>query len=201
MPEQSQKKRTVTEKKPPAHRTLNGVDTVKLLETMDMIKKDPELAKCEFRATNKWVYGGHNRASVKGFYAAGDEDKSRTKPFLFDMDEPPVLLGKDEGANPVELVLAGLSGCMMTTMVYYAGPMGVTVKEAWLELDGDIDLHGLLGLSKNIRPGYQQIRVKVHLDTDGTKEQEERLIELAKKHSPVFNTIEKPVDIKVTQAA
>lgn len=201
MPEQAQpeqRQMNKTGKEP--QDALNGVNTAKLLETMDMIKKDPELAKCEFRATNKWVYGGHNRASVKDFYAGGDEDKSRTKPFLFDMDEPPVLLGENRGANPVELVLAALSGCIMTTMIYYAGPMGVTVKDAWLELDGDIDLHGLLGLSKSIRPGYKQIRVKVHLDTDGTPEQEKELIELAKKHSPVFNTIKEPVDIKVTQA-
>lgn len=81
MPEQAQQEQERTDKTgkentPPDHRALNGVDTVKLMETMDMIKQDPELAKCEFRATNKWVYGGHNRASVKSFYAAGDEDKA-----------------------------------------------------------------------------------------------------------------------------
>lgn len=189
-------------KKQPTQQTgpLNGVDTPKLLETMDTIRSNPELAKCVFRTTNKWVDGGHNRASIKDFYACGEEDKSRTKPLIFDIDEPPVLLGKNKGASPAEFVLAGLSGCMMTTMVYYAAPMGVTINDARIEIDGDIDLHGMLGLSQKIRSGYQKIRVKIHLDTDGTPEQEAELIRLAKKHSPVFNTIEKPVEIKVSRA-
>ena len=178
----------------------NGVNTAILEDAVEDIKDDPEMAKCQFRTTNIWIDGGHNRARVKEFRAAKQENQSRTKAFYYDMDEPPILAGENRGGNPVELLLASLSGCVMTTMIYYAALMDIKVNEATVKIEGDIDLQGMFGLRQDIRPGYQQIRVKIHLDTDGTAEQEETLIELAQKHSPVYNTINKPVDIQVTRA-
>ena len=67
------------------------------------------MAKFKFRATNKWVDGTHNQAMIKDFYGAGKEDNSRT-PTLFEMDEPPVLCGRNIGPNPVEYLLAALKG-------------------------------------------------------------------------------------------
>ena len=55
----------------------NGVDTEKLFATLDLIKEQPELAKFQFRATNRWIDGAHNCSSIKNFYAAGGEDTSR----------------------------------------------------------------------------------------------------------------------------
>jgi L-evernosamine nitrososynthase len=48
----------------------NGVDTEKMFATLDLIKAQPELAKFQFRATNRWIDGAHNRSTIKGFYAA-----------------------------------------------------------------------------------------------------------------------------------
>lgn len=175
----------------------NGVDTARLKETINIVKADPQMGQCKFRATNKWIEGGHNRARIREFYGAKQEDSSRTHAFYFDMDEPPILAGENRGANPVEVALSALSGCLITTLVYYAALMDVKVNNASLELEGDIDLQGLFGLKQDVRPGYQQIRLKFHLDTDGSPEQEQILIELAQKHSPVFNTINQPVDIQV----
>ena len=54
----------------------NGVDTQKLFATLSLIKAQPELAMFQFRATNRWIGGAHNRSTIKGFYAAG----ARTPP-------------------------------------------------------------------------------------------------------------------------
>ncbi len=56
---------------------LNGVDTPTLFATLDAVKANPELAKFQFRATNRWVSGTHNRSTIRGFYGAGQEDTSR----------------------------------------------------------------------------------------------------------------------------
>ena len=53
---------------------LNGVDTPTLFATLDAVKASPELAKFQFRATNRWVSGTHNRTTIRGFYGAGQED-------------------------------------------------------------------------------------------------------------------------------
>lgn len=84
---------------------INGVNVDQLFATIGAIKETPGLAAFKFRAANKWINGSHNRTTIKGFYGAGQEDTSRTAAFELDNDEPAVLLGEDNGANPVEQVL------------------------------------------------------------------------------------------------
>ena len=95
---------------------VNGLDTEKMVETVEAIKNNPSLGMFEFRAQNQWINGGENRSCIQGFYGAGAEDQSRDEPFVFTNGEPPVLLGNNEGANPVEFLLHALAGCVTTTM-------------------------------------------------------------------------------------
>ena len=78
----------------------NGVDTEKMFATLDLIKEQPELARFQFRATNRWIDGAHNRSTIKDFYAAGGEDTTRGEAFEIDAGEPAILLGTDTGAQP-----------------------------------------------------------------------------------------------------
>jgi organic hydroperoxide reductase OsmC/OhrA len=104
----------------------NGVNFTKLGQTIDAIRQQPEIAQFKFRARNQWDNGGHNQATIDTFYGACQEQSHR-EPFVMDADEPPVLLGEDKGANPVEFVLAGLSGCMTTTLAYHAASRGLNI--------------------------------------------------------------------------
>jgi hypothetical protein len=90
-------------------KTCQRYQLTQLFSTIELIKKKPDMAKFKFRATNKWVDGTHNQAMIKDFYGAGKEDNSRT-PTLFELDEPPVLCGRNIGPNPVEYLLAALKG-------------------------------------------------------------------------------------------
>jgi uncharacterized OsmC-like protein len=171
---------------------VNGVDVTALEATMDAIREQPTLARFEFRARNRWLDGAHNRSEIDGFYGAGEEDVSRSEPFVFDNDEPPVLLGENRGANPVEYLLHGLAGCITTTFVYYAAAHGIELRRVASRLEGDLDAQGLLGLAP-VRPGFEQIRVTVEVDSDAPREQIEELIRLAQRRSPVFNTVSQPV--------
>lgn len=175
----------------------NGVPVDRLVETIEALKAEPSLGESHFRATNRWINGALNRSTIQGFYAAGGEDTSRTEPFVYDNDEPPVLLGENRGANPVEYVLHGLAGCITTTFVYYAAAQGVEVAEIESTLEGDIDLRGLLGIAP-VKPGYQAIRVTVRVKSDAPEEKLRELIELAQRRSPVFSTVSSPVPIAVT---
>ncbi len=172
----------------------NGVDVTALMETIRAIEEKPELADFHFRSRNEWQTGGHNRSYIKEFYGACQEDTSREFEFVFDNDEPPVLLGKNRGANPVEFVLHALAGCMTTTMVYHAASRGITIKSIRSRFEGDIDLRGMLGISDDVRKGYKNIRVTFDIESDGPADQLEELA----KASPVFNTVSSPVDIDVT---
>lgn len=173
--------------------TVNGVNVTQLTETIDAIQKNPDLAQCELRADNRWLDGAHNRTTIQGFYAAGQEDHSRTKPFVFDADEPPVLLGENRGASPVEYVLKALAACLTTSMVYHAAARGIKLERVESHLEGDLDLQGFLGLSQDIRKGYQNIRVNFKVKGDATPEQLEELA----KFSPVRDIISNPVPVTV----
>ena len=70
----------------------NGVDTATLFATLDAVKGNPEIAKFQFRATNRWVSGTHNQSTIHGFYGAMQE-MTHQQPFTFDADHPAVLVG------------------------------------------------------------------------------------------------------------
>lgn len=175
---------------------VNGINVDQLFGTIDMVKKNPEIARFNFRATNRWIAGTHSQATVKNFYGAGMEDSSRD-PVVFELDEPPVLLGTNRGTNPVEYLLAALSGCLTTTMVAHAAARGIEIRKVESRYEGDIDLHGFLGLSDAVPVGYKRIGVYFKIDADVSEGQKEELVAMAQKYSPVFNSIAKPVPVSV----
>ncbi|WP_420806166.1 OsmC family protein [Geobacter anodireducens] len=116
---------------------------------------------------------------------------------VFDLDEPPVLLGDNRGANPVEYLLVALSGCLTTSLVAHAAARGIALRGVKSRYEGDIDLRGFLGLSEEVPAGYREIRVFFSIDADLTDGQKEELIRMAQKYSPVYNTVAKPVPVSV----
>jgi uncharacterized OsmC-like protein len=170
----------------------NGVNVTALGATIKAIQQQPELAQFKFRARNQWDIGGHNVATVDEFYGTCQEMEHK-EPFTMHADEPPVLLGEDKGANPVEFVLAGLSGCMTTTLAYHSASRGLNLESVESQYEGDIDLHGLLDLDPNVRSGYREIRVKFRVKGDAD---EATIQELVRK-SPVYDTLSNPVKIKI----
>jgi organic hydroperoxide reductase OsmC/OhrA len=125
----------------------NGVDTSVLFATLDAIKQQPDLARFQFRASNTWLDGAHNRSTIKSFFGAGQEDTSRTRTFTIDAGEPAVLLGTDTGPNPAEALLHALAACLTTSLVYVAAARGVRLTRVESTLEGDMDVRGALGLS------------------------------------------------------
>jgi uncharacterized OsmC-like protein len=174
---------------------LNGLNTRQMFDTIDALKAHPALAQFQFRARNVWINGGENQSTIQDFYGAGRDDDSRTEPFVFTNGEPPVLLGANEGANPVEFLLHALAGCVTTTTVLHAAARGIRIEELSTELTGEIDVQGLLGLDDAVPVGYQQIRLKMHIKADCPDEELEALLAFAHGHSPVCQTVCRPVPV------
>lgn len=183
-----------------AKTTLNGLDLTQLSETVQALQADASLARFEFRATNRWIGGGLNRSTIGGFFGAGVEDTSRQEPYVYENAEPPVLLGANESANPVEFLLHAVAGCVTTTFVLHATARGMRIRSIGTELSGDIDVQGLLDLDEDATVGYESIQIRMHVDADASDEEVRELIEFAKAHSPVLNTIQRPVVIELEHA-
>lgn len=181
-------------------KSLNGVNVGQLVDTIAAIEKDPSLARFQFRAQHNWIDGTHARSSVQRFYGAGREDDSRTAPMTFDHDEPPVILGENRGVNPVEYAMAAVAGCVTTTFVVNAAARGIRLHSVRVELEGELDLRGMLKLSDEVRNGYEQIRMKFFVESDAPAEEIEQLLQYAKHRSPVFDVITNPVPVHVELA-
>jgi uncharacterized OsmC-like protein len=181
--------------------TRNGLNIDQMVQTVDALRNDPSLAQFEFRARNQWINGGENRSCIQGFYGAGAEDTSRSEPFVFTNGEPPVLLGNNEGANPVEYLLHALAGCVTTTTVLHATARGINIKKISTELIGEMDLQGLLALDNEVPVGYKSIRINMDIEADVSDEEIEELIQFTKNHSPVCNTVCQPVPVTLVRVA
>lgn len=175
---------------------INGVNVDQLFSTIEQIKENPEIAQFKFRAKNSWIDGTHNRATVKDFYGALKEDSSRDQ-LTFEIDEPPVLCGRNLGANPVEYLLVALSGCLTTSLIAHAAARGIEIKKVASRYEGNLDLRGFLGISEEVPVGYKDIRIYFTIEADISEDQKEELVRMAQKYSPVFNSIAKPVPVSV----
>jgi len=183
--------------RPLAGARLNGLDMQAAAQTIQAIKDSPALGRFQFRARNRWISGGENRSTIRDFYGAGREDDSRTEAFEFTNGEPPILLGHNEGANPVEFLLHALAGCVTTTLVLHAAARGVAIRELSTTLEGELDVQGLLGLNPEIPAGYQAIRIGINCVADCSDEELDDLLAFAQQHSPVCNTICRPVRVEI----
>jgi len=188
---------TINKENEKEQQIVNGVNVTKLFETVGVIKEKPEIAKFNFRAKGKWIYGAHGKTTINEFDGACQTFK-RSQPYVFEKDEPPVLLGKDHGANPVEYVFAALDGCLTTTLIYHAAARGIKIDEVETSFSGDLDLHGFLGLDDNVRNGYEKIKVTFKIKSDAPEEKLQELVEIAQKRSPVFDIVSHLTPVEVS---
>jgi uncharacterized OsmC-like protein len=183
-----------------AEMTRNGVDTAQLFGTLDAVKADPSLARFQFRARNRWIDGSHNRTTIRDFYAANQEDTSRTEEFVFEAGEPAILVGTDTGANPSEALLHALAACLTTSIVYVASARGVHLTEVESTLEADMDVRGALGLSDDVRNGFEHIRVSFRVAGDAPEEKLREIVARARLRSAVFDMVTNGVPVTVDVA-
>ena len=177
---------------------INGIDVAEFENTVQAVKAQPELGKFQFRATNRWDMGGYNRTTIKGFYGAGQEHGAEDRSFVLEADEPPILLGEDRTANPVEYLLHALASCLTSSIIYKAAARGITIESVESKLEGDLDARAFLELSSDVRKGYQKIRATFKVKSDASAEALKECAEF----SPVLDVIAHgtPVSLRVEKA-
>lgn len=173
----------------------NGVDVAALFATIDAVKDDPEIARFRFRATNHWVSGTHNKSTIHGFYGAKQEMTHKAA-WTYDADHPAVLVGEDNGPTPVEYVLHALASCLASGLANIAAARGVNLTTVTATVEGDIDLLGILGLSDEVRNGFEQIRVGITLRGDDP-DKLRAVVEQARRRSAVYDVLTNGVPVSI----
>ncbi len=171
---------------------VNGISVPQIQGMTDAIKKQPQMAQGKLFAKTTWKSGFNNEASIKDFVLGGVKNEtSRHHPFIVVGDHPPELLGTNKGAASVEVLLAALGHCISNGFAMYGAVMGISVDSLVLELEGDIDLQGMMLLPEpgNVRPGFQAIRAKYYVKSQAPREQLEKLAKMSEDFSPVRDSL------------
>jgi uncharacterized OsmC-like protein len=157
---------------------------------MESVKNNPASAKATFYATTNWKSGFHNEAEISNFTVGGAKLK-HAKTFKVEGDHPRELLGADKGPASVEVVVAALGHCISNGWAMYGGALGISIESCRIEIEGDIDLQGMMGLPEpgKIRPGYQNIRVTHRVKSKAPRERLEQLKQMAEDLSPVRDSL------------
>jgi uncharacterized OsmC-like protein len=174
-------------------KTANGIPMDLLETTINSIKEEPELAKSRFHAFNKWISGGQNQSSISSFYSNRQEIFHK-KTFVLNADEPEILAGNDTAPNPVEYLLNALISCITSSIVYHAAAKGIHIYEIESEIEGYLDIRGFMGLSNEVRKGYDKIRLNFRIKSDA--ENVDDLKSFA-SFSPVFDVVSHGTNVEI----
>jgi len=177
----------------------NGVNVDALLGARDALSKAPEAAKFNWKASCKWLNGTHSQTSIQGFYGLGSQQSHKTE-FTFDTDHPEIFASEDKGATPVEMVLAGLAGCLTAGVASIAQLRKIQLRSVKATLEGAMDIQGILGIDSDVRNGFNDIKVNFEIDADASKDDLEALVAQSQKRSAVYDVITNPTNVSVSVA-
>jgi len=175
----------------------NGVNVDALLGARDALSKAPEAAKFNWKASCKWLNGTHSQTSIQGFYGLGQQQSHKTE-FTFDTDHPEIFASEDKGATPVEMVLAGLAGCLTAGVASIAQLRKIQLRSVKATLEGSMDIQGILGIDSDVRNGFNDIKVNFEIDADASKDDLEALVAQSQKRSAVYDVITNPTNVSVS---
>ena len=175
----------------------NGVNVAALLAAREALSATPAAAGFQGRARCEWVNGTHSRTTVEDFFGLGAEQSHRTRSVL-ETDHPELFAAEDNGVTPVEMVLAGLAGCLVGGVATVAANRGITLRSVRATVTGDQDLQGILGIDTEVRNGYGQVRVHFDIESDATPEQIAAVVAQSQKRSAVYDAMTNPTNVVVT---
>lgn len=174
----------------------NGVNVNALLEAREALTQAPEAAQFKWRTTCKWVNGTHSRSTVETFFGLGEEQNHKAA-FSFDADHPEIFASEDHGATPAEIALAALAGCLTAGIASVAQNWDIQLNSVSATVEADMDIQGILGIDKEVRNGFGNIKVTYDIDADATKDEIEAIVAQSQKRSAVYDAITNPTNVTV----
>ena len=177
----------------------NGVNVQALLDAREALKGAPGATAFTWRATCKWQTGTHSTSKVKGFFGLGQEQSHKTET-SFEADHPEIFASEDKGITPIEYVLVGLASCLTAGIAAVAQNRGVQLNSVESQLEGKMDIRGILGMDSDVRNGYDDIKVTFKIDAEADRKEIEAIVAQSQKRSAVYDVITNPVNVTVEVA-
>jgi uncharacterized OsmC-like protein len=177
----------------------NGVNVEALLEAREVLKGAPDAAQFTWRATSKWQNGVHSEVRIQNFFGLGAEQSHKAEA-VFDADHPAVFAAEDNGITPIEYLLVGLASCLTAGVASVAQNRGIQLRSVESTVEGQHDIRGILGADRDVRNGFNDIKVTFNIDADASRQEIEALVAQSQKRSAVFDALTNPTNVTVAVA-
>jgi uncharacterized OsmC-like protein len=174
----------------------NGVNVKALLDAREALKNAPQAAQFQWRTTCTWVNGTHSKSQIKRFFGLGQEQQHKSE-FTFETDHPEIFASEDKAATPVEIVLAGLAGCLTAGVAAVAQMRDIQLRSVSATLEAGMDIQGILGIDSEVRNGFDGIKVTYKIDADASPEEIKAIVAQSQKRSAVYDIITNPTNVTV----
>jgi uncharacterized OsmC-like protein len=175
----------------------NGVNVEALHGARAALTEAPPAAAFKWRAQNEWGNGTHSRSTVEKFFGLGEE-QAHTQAFVLDTDHPAQFAAGDNGITPIEMMLAGLAGCLTAGIASIAQHRGIQLRSVVANVEGDLDMRGTLGIDPDVRNGFGDVTVTYDIEADATSAEIAALVAQSQKRSPVFDIMTNPTTVTVS---
>ena len=174
----------------------NGVNVQALLDAREALKGAPGATKFTWKASSTWKKGTHSTTTIQQFHGLG-QDQSHKKAFSFDADHPEIFAAEDNSITPVEFLLVGLASCLTAGIAAVAQNRGIQLRSVEADVEGTMDIQGILGMDADVRNGYDGIKVTFKIDADASRKDIEALVAQPQKRSAVYDAITNPTNVSV----
>src|SRR5215475_2087475 len=172
---------------------VNGIDTDALRGAIEAVTKDASHGATKWQVATHWRGGTRSDTKVSECSIGGEKV---ARDFTIRIDEPLQLGGTNQYANPQEYLLASLNACMTVGYTALCALEGIELTSLRIETEGNIDLRGFLGLSADVKPGYDELRYTVHVKGNGTPEQFEKIHRAVMSTSPNYFNVRNSIPLK-----
>ena len=174
---------------------VNGLNTTALSGLIDNLKNDKDAGRVTFYSNSEWQDGMRSFTTFTGYKIDGKMYHEKQRKFVMLGDEGLELSGTDAAAGAVEELMYAVGTCIIAAGNANAALMGVKLTKFQLEMESDIDLHGLFALDENVRPGILELRMKITIAGDADDETLRKIANLGYIYSPVSNSVREGVNV------
>jgi uncharacterized OsmC-like protein len=174
---------------------VNDVNIEAFKELDRKVRENPALGKRTVKVRSTWRRGTKAVVEVGEHFTGGNRVTPPTRRFVMMTDAPPGLGGVDSGPAAIEVALMALAGCLTSGVAANAALFDVPIDALDIEMEGDLDLRGLLGHDKTVRSGFSDIRYTVTIQSPAAEDKVRRCKETIDRKSPVGDTLANPVKI------
>jgi uncharacterized OsmC-like protein len=175
---------------------VNGLNTAQLSGLINALKENEDAGRVTFFSRSRWQDGMRAFTTFTGYEIDGELHHEETREFTLLGDEGVELSGTDTAPGAVEELMYALGTCIIAAGNANAALRGITLSRFDVELESDLDLHGLFALNPDVRAGILEMRSKITISGDADEEALREIAMLGFQYSPVSESIRNGITVK-----